>query len=396
MQITMPPSTIATHSDSRIHNSQSQGVGCLTSINGHLVINNLGRNIEVCRWSEGELRRIAAFEETFFPDDDESSQFDMDMHAFLVSPSGDELLAINHYGFIRIFDVPWRDDFSAKRELLLQQVLFWPGDVEQFTFAKTCLLSTSPNGHAVSSGAKAGLLISRPWQQFVQYRPSEGQESIAFLKDLRKIDYLQVVGGDEEPPVKFELCEWGLLTAIAVDRTGSRLALAADKRIGVFDLIYDENGAVSISKQLTETVLPFSAVQLWFSNYSDHLIATGYDADSSSDRYFNWDQLGGGGWARIILTGSPKVSSCQFDIDLGWGSSGVPLVLSRDERTLFGVDKSGCIFSWDVSSGERHFVSGICRNNDTKLGIAHMTLLENTLFCGFNRDGYRLHVFTLS
>src|SRR5262249_11241644 len=92
-----------TKSKSRVINSQPEGIGRLTGWDDFLAINNLGRNIEFSRWRNGRLDPFAVFQDTVFPHDDESSQFDLDMHAIIWTPNKEHILAVNHYGLVRLF-----------------------------------------------------------------------------------------------------------------------------------------------------------------------------------------------------------------------------------------------------------------------------------------------------
>ncbi|HEY9871219.1 MAG TPA: hypothetical protein V6D08_18810 [Candidatus Obscuribacterales bacterium] len=128
---------IRTHPDSSVCNSQPAGIGRLAAFGGQLVINNLGRNIELSAVAGQGLELNWLSDECAFPDDDECSQFDLDMHAFLTGPDGGSLVAVNHYGRVRCFSAA----LSAVRRLTPRLApdahLLWPGDVEQFAWLGT-------------------------------------------------------------------------------------------------------------------------------------------------------------------------------------------------------------------------------------------------------------------
>ncbi|TML62702.1 MAG: glycosyltransferase family 9 protein [Actinobacteria bacterium] len=71
--------------------------------------NNLGRNVV---FADARCRPIAVFDESVF-DDDEPSQYDLDVHAVLDLPGTGTVLTLNHYGMLRGFDItgtpPGRD-----------------------------------------------------------------------------------------------------------------------------------------------------------------------------------------------------------------------------------------------------------------------------------------------
>ncbi len=65
---------------SRVVNSQPAGIGRLVSLGSRCAWNNLGRNVV---FADASLRPLAIFGDTMFPEDDEASQFDLDIHAIV-------------------------------------------------------------------------------------------------------------------------------------------------------------------------------------------------------------------------------------------------------------------------------------------------------------------------
>ena len=65
--------------------------------------NNLGRNVV---FADTSLRPLAIFGETLFPEDDEASQFDLDIHAIVTLAGTGTLAVLNHLGSVRLFDPP--------------------------------------------------------------------------------------------------------------------------------------------------------------------------------------------------------------------------------------------------------------------------------------------------
>ena len=62
--------------------------------------NNLGRNVV---FASPDCRPLAIFDQTQFPDEDELSQFDLDVHAILEIPRRDVIVVLNHLGLLRAF-----------------------------------------------------------------------------------------------------------------------------------------------------------------------------------------------------------------------------------------------------------------------------------------------------
>ncbi len=62
--------------------------------------NNLGRNVV---FADAGLRPCAIFGTTLFPDDDEASQYDLDVHAILDVPELELVVVLNHFGTVRGF-----------------------------------------------------------------------------------------------------------------------------------------------------------------------------------------------------------------------------------------------------------------------------------------------------
>ena len=59
--------------------------------------NNLGRNIV---FANASLRPLAIFGDTMFPEDDEASQFDLDIHAIVELADTGQIAVLNHPGVL--------------------------------------------------------------------------------------------------------------------------------------------------------------------------------------------------------------------------------------------------------------------------------------------------------
>ena len=88
---------------SRVVNSQPAGIGRIVSLGSRCAWNNLGRNVV---FADASLRPIAIFGDTMFPEDDEASQFDLDIHAIVELADTGQIAVVNHLGVVRIFEPP--------------------------------------------------------------------------------------------------------------------------------------------------------------------------------------------------------------------------------------------------------------------------------------------------
>ena len=80
---------------SRAVNSQPAGIGRIVSLGSRCAWNNLGRNVV---FADASLRPIAIFGDTMFPEDDEASQFDLDIHAIVELADTGQIAVLNHLG----------------------------------------------------------------------------------------------------------------------------------------------------------------------------------------------------------------------------------------------------------------------------------------------------------
>ena len=57
-------------------------------------------------FADASLRPLAIFGDTLFPEDDEASQFDLDIHAIVELADTGQIAVVNHLGSVRIFAPP--------------------------------------------------------------------------------------------------------------------------------------------------------------------------------------------------------------------------------------------------------------------------------------------------
>jgi hypothetical protein len=327
---------IETHPESPVRNTQSEGIGRIEASGGFVLINNLGRNIEMSRLENGFLRRQCLFDETLYPNDDEPSQFDLDMHAFLPTPDGKHLLALNHHGLVRVLDMA---------SLRLVGAFLWYGDVERTVMIDGCLVGSSPNGYATEDAAADGIVIGEPWQSHVASGSRNRIRSTFILED------------------------WGKVSAVEATGNGNELAIVSGRRLGLFSLM--KNGALEIKKLLWETELPFSASWIKGSPERREILVAGE-----------------GEFASFSEEAGARLKRFPLKTDLAWGNGAVPLALAGDR--LIGADRFGGIFSWTLQTASATGNVLLEPTASQPLGFAHMAVCGNHVLCGYNRGGYRV------
>src|SRR5882757_6044161 len=88
------------HPESRVRNSQPAGIGRVVDLGDVCAWNNLGRNVV---FASRAFEPRAVFDQTEFPDDDEPSQYDLDVHAILDVSAAGVVVVLNHLGLLRAF-----------------------------------------------------------------------------------------------------------------------------------------------------------------------------------------------------------------------------------------------------------------------------------------------------
>jgi hypothetical protein len=341
------------HAESPVQNSQSPGVGRLAYIGGFLLVNNLGRNIAVLRYSSGELSCPAKFAETAYPNDDGASQFDLDMHAFLRTSRGD-IAAVSHFGRVRMF-IGAFGGRSKVMQLIAEFDL--PGDVERLVMCGDCVIGSSPTGYEVPDRAQDGVLLT----------------------------------GSVYEPLRYEmlLTDWGMVNNVAANEARDRCAVVAGKRIGIFELISGSAG-IKIGAQVHEIQLPFISQLCTFLN-NEQLLLSGHEPVVVGNQ--DWEALGGGGFAVVDVSTGETVKQHCFNTDLAWGNGSVPAVVNR--RQIFGITRRGELFSWNILDGNRTHVAPPIVAEDRSLGMAHCVFDGMGFWAGFNRGGYELHRYAV-
>jgi hypothetical protein len=125
--------------------------------------------------------------------------------------------------------------------------------------------------------------------------------------------------------------------------------------------------------------------------HHDALWAAGPDVTGAVDDY-DWEALQGGGFAVLRPTDGQTVVCGRLPDDIAWGTGGV--AVAPCGQRLVAVGRTGSLHVVDP------FNVGPLRSSSAlsgrSLGIAHLAVDGQSLLCGFNRGGYRLHSFIQS
>jgi hypothetical protein len=334
--------------DLGVRNTQPEGIGRVVALNGLVAWNNLGRNVV---FTDRALRPRAVFGSTLFPDEDEPSQYDLDVHAVLDAPELDMVLVVNHFGTVRGFR---RADLTRPPAAgLIDAAAVWSfaADVERLAFADGRLIGSRPR----REGAH-GVLVSSP------------------LSDLPGAG-----------PIPAQLCGtsfgFGEVTALAVALSADRpvIAMGGDGVLALADLDGDE-------------VVPRWEVHVgfrvaWVEWHDGTLWAAGPARVETIDDY-DWDQLQGGGFTAVSLDGTPLVSGA-LPADVAWGTGGV--AVARLGSTLVTAGRTGCLRLVDPRNPAMERSTPPLSH--ASLGIAHLAVVGRRAVWGFNRGGYRLHAY---
>ncbi len=336
---------------SRVVNSQPAGIGRVVSLDGGCAWNNLGRNVV---FADTSLRPLAIFGDTMFPDDDEASQFDLDIHAIVELADNGKMAAVNHLGSVRIFE-PSRSSSGLvdRPNLDAERQLDFIDDVERVVVLGDRLITSRPRAQRMS-----GVLVTEP-----------------ITSARQRLD----VGTAQE--------SFGFVTALATDSTPSGpgwVALGGEGRVRLVEADGGRLGATrwEAAVDFLSAVLVASGSSLWVAGSA--LGGAGVDD-------YDWEELGGGGLAQLDLASGAVVSSARFGDDLAWGSGGVALVVANGVPC--GVGRYGELYA--LAPGAEVTARLTKRLAPYPLGIAHAAVVGEQLVIGFNRGGYRLHTIPL-
>jgi hypothetical protein len=337
---------------SRASNSQPAGIGRLVSLGGRCAWNNLGRNVV---FADASLRPLAIFGDTMFPEDDEASQFDLDVHGIVELPGTAQIAVLNHLGTVRIFEAPWALGPGAADGPHLDETrrLDFVDDVERVVGLGELLVTSRPRGQRVG-----GVLVSEP---------------VAAAR--RRLD--------ASPAHE----SFGFVTALGSSSTAGSTGWVALGGEGRVRLVDTENGRLGTTRwEAAVDFLPAVLVAAGTSVWAAGSALDGTDLDD-----YDWEQLKGGGLAQFDLASGALLASGTFDDDLAWGSGGVALVLA--DGVPCGVGRNGELHALAPGAKVTSRLTG--ELSPHRLGIAHLAVVGTQIVIGFNRGGYRLHTVPL-
>jgi hypothetical protein len=330
-----------------VRNTQPEGIGRVVALSDLVCWNNLGRNVV---FADRQLRPLAVFGTTLFPDEDESSQYDLDIHAILEVPEIGLVVVLNHFGAVRAFRAA--EIRGGQGHLLAPAALWWfVADVERTVVVGGCLVGTAPR----SEGA-VGLVVS----------PT-----------------LDTMSDGERAPIHRTATSFGEVTALGVvpSSGGPLVGLGGEGKVALAPFV---DGRVGIPRW--ETAIGFRAAVLGW--HAGRLWVAGPDAGSAADDY-DWERLSGGAFAVLDPADGQPVMGGPLPDDVAWGTGGV--AVAPLGPLLAAVGRTGRLHLVDprrpagVRSTEA--LGGKSR------GIAHLAVWRGEVCCGFNRGGYRLHAF---
>ncbi len=335
------------HPESDVFNSQPAGIGRVAALGGLCAWNNLGRNIV---FADRQMRLLAVHDETRFPDDDEPSQFDLDIHAIVEVPGTGVVVALNHLGWLRVFAVADIRSGGPMRHLQPVQTVELLDDIERLVVVGDRLVGSRPRREQAG-----GIVVSAPFG---------------------------VARNGERLATEVRLEAFGEVTALAPwpDTVGEGLVVGGEGTVSTLPLVSGHPGRPSFHVEVG--FRPMWAV------WEQGLVWSAGPRPAADLDDYDWEQLGGGGFVGLDPADGTVVVEGSFPVDLAWGTGGVAVVLARG--ALCGVGRRGELVVFDTRDGRhvatsRPLVTG-------SLGIAHAALLGPHVVFGGNRDGYRLHI----
>jgi hypothetical protein len=355
------PAVVETDPSSSFACEYPSGINRVLSIPPYLLIDNIGRNIEVWRFRPGELvpAARARYDLTSYPDDPMASLLDVDLHAAFVHGDGRELLTVNHYGRVRGFALPPAPHMRPAWE---RQLL---GDTERIVMAGDRFITSSPRGEFTGDPAEPGIFLFAPFHAL----PAPGS-------------------GDPGRRCDQALADWGVISALAVSAAGSRLAVAAGSRIGMFSLI-PVGAGLRLGDCCWEASLSCDCRWLHFDD-AERLWAGGSSPAAEGGDL----NARGGGVECIAVADGRSLCAAALPDAAAWGYGADPLVLSPGGWTIYALGRDASLHAIDVATGTSRQLHSAPAMRDgvvaPSLGIGHAALRDGWLYAGFSRGGFRL------
>lgn len=331
-----------------VRNSQPPGIGRVVALGELTCWNNLGRNIV---FADRHFRPRSVFGRTLFPNQDEPSQYDLDIHAVLSLPELGLVLVLNHFGCVRGFRQSDLMGPGAPREVEPAVTTFFAADVERTVLAGRHLVGSRPR----SEGAD-GVLVSAPIEPSTLEAAIEADPA---AESFGEVTALGVVGGGGETLV----------------------ALGGEDRVALAPIVRGR-----ILRPRWEVKVGFRpAVVVWDGRF---LWAAGSASTTHVDDY-DWERLRGGGFAGLHRRDGRLVVAGPLPEDVAWGTGGVAVVVLGTR--LAAIGRTGRVDLLDPGRPtEWHSTAPLA---SASLGLAHADAIGERLLFGFNRGDYQLYLY---
>jgi hypothetical protein len=340
------------HPESLVRNSQPEGIGRVVDLGDGCAWNNLGRNVV---FASREFEPRAVFDHTQFPDDDEPSQYDLDVHAILDVPPAGVVVVLNHLGLLRAFRRSEIHSPGAIRRIDPVWARTFADDMERVVVVGDRLVGSRPREQQAG-----GVLVSEP---------------ITATADASQLD------------ARVELETWGMVTALGTSHAGGQecVAVGGNGRVGLVPI---DRGAVGrprweLGVDFEPAAFVWDRQLLWVAG--PELGAAGIDD-------YDWEKLRGGGFAALDLADGSTVVRGRFGNNLAWGNGGTAVVIAAG--LVCGIGRTGEVDVYSTAGGDPRARTDAFTANS--LGIAHAAVVGDRILYGFNRGGYRLHSVALS
>jgi hypothetical protein len=348
------PETVDAAPEIGVRNSQPEGIGRVVALGGGLAAwNNLGRNVVFAAVDAAAgVRPVAVFGDTRFPDDDEASQYDLDVHAILDAPDLGLVLVTNHFGTVRGFA---RRDVAGPAAESVRRVQ--PTEVGEFVadVERTVVVGGRLVGSAPRCDGAIGVLVSRPLRHGLD-------AAIAAEPSGERFGEVSALG------------------AVA----GSGLAVGGERHVARASVT---DGGRGLGRWRWERDVPFRVAALV--DDGDVLWAAGPDASDGPTDDYDWEHLHGGGWAALDRDDGSVLASGPLPAGVAWGTGGVAVVPICGRLAV--LTRDGAVHVVDPASPAAAPSSAPLAARS--LGIAHAALVGGRILAGFNRGGYRLHAW---
>jgi len=340
------------HPEMGVRNSQPEGIGRVVALGDGWAWNNLGRNVV---FASSTFEPRAVFGQTQFPDDDEPSQYDLDVHAILDVPGAGVVVVLNHLGILRGFRRSDVDAAGPVRPIEPVWTRMFEADVERVAVVGDRLVGSRPREQRAG-----GVLVSEPVTAAAFSTPLEARVELGTWNMVTALDRLSVEGRE----------------CVAVGGNGHvALAPLDDGRVGAlrWDAGVDFDPAAFV----------WDGRALW---------AAGPELGVAGIDDYDWEKLRGGGFVALDPSDGAVILRGRLTHDPAWGSGGTAVVVAGGFVCALG--RSGELDVYRADDGtHRGCTSGFATES---LGIAHAAAARGTLLFGFNRGGHRLHTTPVS